>query len=327
MTLSFYYLDDIRKYAVKIAITKFSQNEKYLITPYTISANNGVVTVKDLNIKIDNQAIHLPTTNIYLPISFIFNDPIEISFVKFEDRFNNNVKLAGTANLKCWNSGEVAISLNNSDLLLENQKILNFNSSNQINKTNIINITNYLDPNNKGTIEFNIKNFSNLSIDNMKIPYGGGQISMEPFQVDLSNPIIQSLILTINYVKIVSLVKINDLTIDGNISGKIILDLMHMKILSANIETINKGTLSYKSTQIGSFLDNNNLGFLQKALSNFQYTTIKIESISTPGNKDNIKISLYGSNQDLEDGRPINLNLNLTLDLESIIKSFITFSR
>ena len=37
----------------------------------------------------------------------------------------------------------------------------------------------------------------------------------------------------------------------------------------------------------------------------------------------NIKISIYGADQKLYDGRPMNLNVNLDIDINAIIKSYL----
>jgi hypothetical protein len=83
------------------------------------------------------------------------------------------------------------------------------------------------------------------------------------------------------------------------------------------------GWIRYRPTEGAKALAEDNVGlqFVNQALSNLQYKTLKIKADSTPKGDLDLRIELRGHNPDWQANRPIHLNLNIQENIPMLLHS------
>jgi hypothetical protein len=83
------------------------------------------------------------------------------------------------------------------------------------------------------------------------------------------------------------------------------------------------GWIRYRPTEEVKAMakDNVSLQFVNQALSNLQYKTLKVRADSTPKGDLTLRVELRGHNPEWQSGRPIHLNLNLQENLLMLLRS------
>lgn len=136
------------------------------------------------------------------------------------------------------------------------------------------------------------------------------------------------LILTLQQIDLASLLQqhpSNDLTGNGKLSGTVPLAISAkgLSITDGNIAAEKPGgLLQYRSESTKAMASaNSNMKLVFDALDNFQYSVLSSKVSYDTNGKLLLGLSLQGSNPNMQQGRAINLNVNLEEDLPALITS------
>lgn len=344
LLLMYCFFDDLKRYSLKTAINIATENGKYLLQPYNIKIKEGVIYLSNLEIKTPDVYLNIEKSAINVPFLFLFNNAIKISLDNFiaKTGAGQNMMLSGAAGIDFRYGGTLSINTPGIDLELNKKKLLKFVGNFDSNRAfNVINIYDYLDNNNKGQMVFGISKFTKVHFKTISVPYAGGIITAEPFDIDISNPKLKLLNVDINNIKLSAILQLDTFAVDSRFSGKISVNPDEKKIIYINLKTTEPGRVKFKSNELLDFVDkidqnpiigaalglmgkNNPIAPIHKAMNNlFEFSSLQIETQKNDQGRDNIKISLYGMDQKLYDGKPMNINVNLDLDLNKIINSYL----
>ena len=337
----YYFFDDIKKFALKNAINALTDDGKYLAENYSIKELDGTTILQNLKINRPDYHLAVKQVSIRFPFLFLFNKPIKLGVdsLNFKLIQGPKISVSGSATTDCWYRGKLDITTKGIDLAYNGQKVLkiagNFDSDKELNEFDLYD---YMDNNNKGKIIFGISKFTKVHFESIQLPYAGGMITAKPFDIDVGNPKLSKLDLDVSKVQLGSLIKLDLFTIDARFNGSLSVNPEQKTITYINLKSTQPGKLKFKAGGIGDVVEkiqdspigmvlnmtgNNPLAKVNKAMNLFEYSSIQIETQKSGNNKDNVKVSIYGADQKLYDGRPMNLNVNLDIDLNAIIKSYL----
>ena len=154
-----------------------------------------------------------------------------------------------------------------------------------------------------------------------------GKVTANQQQLDFSKSENQ-LILELHQIDLASLLQqhpSSDLTGNGKLSGKVpvAINAKGISVSDGNIAAeAPGGRLQYQSASAGAMAKtNSNMKLVFDALENFQYTVLSSTITYDTSGKLNLGLKLQGSNPNLQQGRAINLNVNLEEDLPALITS------
>lgn len=179
----------------------------------------------------------------------------------------------------------------------------------------------------EGLINFNYEGKAQtLRINTMKWSLAGGQVTAEPFTLDLKNMNTEFVLIADNMAlpQLFQLAPMDGLEATGAVSGRIPVK-MHDGVVSVkNAELTSEvdGVIRYNPSEMPAFLKSNNeyIAILREALKNYNYDSISLSLSGETGKEQTILLSATGSNPDFYDGRPVNLNLNLEGALDNLFK-------
>ena len=336
----YFFFDDLKRYAIKSAVNAVTENGKYLQENYSIKEINGTTFISNLKIKNPEYALSVKEVAIDMPFLFLLNNAIKLNIDSFNFKLMQGPKISiiGSTTANCWYGGKLKIDTKGIDLSLDGKKMLkivgNFDSNKELNE---IDLYDYLDNNSKGKVIFGITNYSHVHVQSIQLPYAGGMITAQPFDLNLRGPKLKKLDLDINNVQLGSIIKLDLFTIDSRFSGNVSVNPDQKTITFIKLKSTAPGKLKLKTGGIGdidkvqdsplgqalSMIGGNPITQVSRLTNLFEYSSIVIETQKIDGGKDNIKISIYGADQKLYDNRPMNVNVNLDIDLNSIIKSYL----
>ena len=166
-----------------------------------------------------------------------------------------------------------------------------------------------------------------LDIQQLQLQAMGGQIAMQPQVLDLSLAG-QKLQLNLKQIDISQLLKQHpstDISGNGRISGTIplLLGRSGASISDGVIAAESPGgTLQYRPPAAQSMAANNQgMKLVLDALDDFHYSVLSSKVSYDTSGKLLLALQIQGSNPALENGRPINLNINLEEDIPALITS------
>jgi hypothetical protein len=112
----------------------------------------------------------------------------------------------------------------------------------------------------------------------------------------------------------------------GLLDGRLPLEITntHVALRGGELEARPPGGwIRYRPTEQVKAMakDNLSLQFVNQALSNLQYNTLKAKADSTPKGDLTLRVELKGHNPDWQSGRPIHLNLNLQENILMLLRS------
>jgi hypothetical protein len=337
----YYFFDDLKKFALNNAIKVLTDNGQYLAENYTITEKEGFTYLKNLKIKRPDYNLAVKEVKISFPLLFLLDSPINLEIDNFHFDLNHGPKImiAGKANVNCWYSGKIDIDTQGIELAYNGTKVIKiagkFDSTKKFNE---IDLYQYVANNSKGKIIFGIEQFTKAHFKSIQLPYAGGMISTIPFDLDFKEPKLNKLDLDLQNVQLGSILKLDLFQVDARFSGALSVNPMARTISYVNLRSTTPGRLKLKDagivgalekiqdSPIGAILNmtgKNLLAPIKKTLNILEYSSIQIETQHIANQQDNIKISIYGADQKLYAGKPINLNVNLDIDLNKIIKNYL----
>ncbi len=168
-----------------------------------------------------------------------------------------------------------------------------------------------------------------LYLDELKIGIIGGNaviknavldtgIKLNKINVQLSN---------IDLEKVLALGDVEDVTASGTLNGKIplIFDSETLLIDAGVLETDGPGVLQLKSEKARAALagGGDQTKLLFDILENFQYTELSVQIKKLASGEDTVLLHTKGSNPNIENSRPVVLNINLSTNLGKIFNTLL----
>jgi hypothetical protein len=128
----------------------------------------------------------------------------------------------------------------------------------------------------------------------------------------------------VDLAQLLAYAEITDLEVDARLSGSLPLIITDddFAIVNGHLESQAAGTLRYvpTGTDIPLDLGEENIGLVLDALSNFHFSRIAMDVNKPVGGTTDLTLHVAGANPDLYDGYPIELNVNVTGDLDKIVR-------
>ena len=156
----------------------------------------------------------------------------------------------------------------------------------------------------------------------------GGTVRGDPFRWNAAHPE-APVVLDLNGLsldKIVALEKQQGLEGSGVLDGRLPLEIArtHVAVRGGELRARPPGGwIRYRPTEKVRAMtqDNVSLQFVNQALSNLRYKTLKVKADSTPKGDLTLRVELKGHNPDWQSGRPIHLNLSLQENIPMLLHS------
>jgi hypothetical protein len=167
--------------------------------------------------------------------------------------------------------------------------------------------------------------YSLVSIGNLAATVLGGEVSVPNLVFDSKNPQSESnvVISELNMETIVALADYPGLHVDGFISGYLPISITDYSVTLSDglISALNPGgTISYKPTS-PSPSSNSSLRLVNDALSDYRYDRLNTTVFYTPNGDLTLAVQLQGFNPSMNQGQAINLNVNVTDNIPTLLKS------
>ena len=166
-----------------------------------------------------------------------------------------------------------------------------------------------------------------LQLQQAEIQVMQGVISANNQQLDLSQPENQ-LVMQLQQIDLASLLQqhpSNDLSGNGKLSGTVPLTISSKGVSISDGSIAAEapgGRLQYRSASTSAIANTNkNMKLVFDALDNFHYTVLSSNISYNTSGKLILDLKLHGSNPAMQQGRAINLNVNLEEDLPALITS------
>ncbi|MGD8925580.1 MAG: YdbH domain-containing protein [Thioalkalispiraceae bacterium] len=168
-----------------------------------------------------------------------------------------------------------------------------------------------------------------IQIKEFKAGMLGGTISSSnEFELDFSRDV-NEFVVKLDHIalnEIIQLEQQDGIQGSGVLDGQIPIQITDKELL------VNQGQLSARppggvirytpTPRIAALAESNtSIGLMVKALSNFQYNVLDVNSDYKPGGDLDLKVRLEGHNPDWQSGRPVNLNLNLHENIPVLLRS------
>lgn len=165
-----------------------------------------------------------------------------------------------------------------------------------------------------------------LQLDNLSMNFMQGNLTIEPQLIDL-NAAEQQLVLLIQQLDLAELLRqhpTTDLNANGKVSGRIPV-MIKDKQLSVQEGLLAAeqpgGSLQYQSAASAAGNANAGMKLVFDALADFHFTVLSAEISYSHSGKLLLALQLQGANPEVQQGRAINLNINLEEDLPAMLAS------
>jgi hypothetical protein len=156
----------------------------------------------------------------------------------------------------------------------------------------------------------------------------GGTVHSDAFQWDTSAPSapVKLSIRDLSLAQIIALEKQQGIEGTGVLDGQLPLEFTrtHVALHGGELQArAPGGWIRYRPTEGVAAMakDNLSLQFVNQALSNLQFKTLKVEANSNPKGDLTLRVELRGHNPEWQAGRPIHLNLNLQENIPTLLRS------
>lgn len=162
-----------------------------------------------------------------------------------------------------------------------------------------------------------------LSISEARMPWGEGHIGLTDATVPLGGKTDIALNLDVQKVSMASLLRAltDDKTVaTGEVSGTVLLTIAadgSVRVGKGSLRAIAPGVISLSPEAIPG--DNPQVALVREVMKNLQYNVLALDMEMGENNNLTVKLAVEGKNPDVEKGRPIKLNVNLTGDLLNLL--------
>ncbi len=172
---------------------------------------------------------------------------------------------------------------------------------------------------------FRIEAGPRLVIEDARLSLAGGAVTMPPVAVDLAQPD-ADLALAVDHVdlaRLLELAEIEGLSATGDLGGRIPASIAAdgLVIRDAVLVAAGPGTLRYAPATTPSALlgGGESVELALQALSNFQYSDLKLTVNRDAGGETIALMQVKGKNPDFYGGHPVEFNLNISGKLDQIL--------
>lgn len=234
--------------------------------------------------------------------------------------------------------GLATLSMNNLSATIEDIEVKSINGSVAINSlspltTNgeqTISIGEILIglPLSEGKIPFTLINNNQVKFGTTSWQWAGGKLRTEPMEVNLNEEGLKGVKLDADKLMLQSLLSgllKEGLTATGTLEGSFPIAFKNGKPVITNgvLQTSGAGVISYTPSSESGMQKGTSLqtDLLLDAISNFHYEYLRLKIDNIDDEKLLVQLSTRGNNPDLYDGKPIELNINLTGNLFDIARS------
>lgn len=168
-----------------------------------------------------------------------------------------------------------------------------------------------------------------LYIDRMTVGLVGGTLLVEGAKIDTGADInrVDVLVSQLDLEEVMELTSVDELVATGHVSGRIPLIFGGERLLVENgeLSADGPGVLKMTSDAARSALGvgGDQAQLVLDILENFQYSELSIAILKTESGADTVKLHAAGSNPDVENNRPIVLNINLETSLDKIFNAVL----
>lgn len=165
-----------------------------------------------------------------------------------------------------------------------------------------------------------------LMVSELNSDFFGGKVEIADFTYDpsLSEQELTVVLSRLDLESIVGLAGYPEIFVDGLISGYIPLILREGKILVEEglVGALQPGgNIRYTPEIAATDVINSTVQLVNDALSNYQYETLDTRVFYDESGDLRMEVELRGINPDMNGGQPINLNVNLTDNIPSLLRS------
>lgn len=180
----------------------------------------------------------------------------------------------------------------------------------------------------EGALAFGVAGDGRLSVQGMGFGLAGGSLAVEPFQAvpgDAELPLVVA-VQGVDLGLLSEQFPIGGLTISGRIDGRVPLRLEEDMISVENgvLQSTEAGVIRYVPALPIGPKGEGGLALLLDAVGNFRYETMGATVNGRTGEDLEVVIRLSGANPDLYGGLPVALNINLSGNLDEILRSGLT---
>lgn len=165
-----------------------------------------------------------------------------------------------------------------------------------------------------------------LQLNKVSMNFMQGELAVEPQQLDLkANQ--QELVLLIKQLDLAELLRqhpTTDLSANGKLSGRIPLNIKDKELsVKQGVLAADQpgGRLQYRTAASAASSGNPGMKLVFDALADFHFSVLSSEISYSHSGKLLLALQLQGANPAIQDGRPINLNINLEEDLPAMLAS------
>jgi len=175
-------------------------------------------------------------------------------------------------------------------------------------------------------VTFAIEPGPRIAISNAHLVLADGTVDAAPVTIDPkdTDALIELAVADMDLSQFLALAAVEGLAATGRLSGTIPVEIRDADIVieGARLDASGPGTLSYAPSTPPAGLQGagETASLVLAALANFQYETLWLTLDRQPGGETGLGLHVRGSNPDFFDGYPIEFNLNLTGELDRILR-------
>ena len=178
-------------------------------------------------------------------------------------------------------------------------------------------------------VRFQLMPDGRLVLERVDAAFAGGRVWAEALEVPLDSETPVEMKLNVELVDaatLVELIKMDGLVATGTLSGTIPLVWDPAKGLSVKQASLladgNGGFIRYRPVETPAALQGagEEVSLMLEALKNLDYQRFSISADGRPGDTFQVKLNINGSNPDLYDGHPVDLNVTLSGKLDELFR-------
>ena len=176
-----------------------------------------------------------------------------------------------------------------------------------------------------GQIGFGIDRDGVLNLERADFAWAGGRVRAQPMRAALGEPRWTAVLdaAGLDLAQLLALAPVEGLAVTGTLSGQIpvTFEAGTMRLDQGRLVAAGPGTIRYDPANPPAFLQSNeNAALLTQALANFQYTELALTLEGALGADMRAGLHIRGKNPEFYGGYPVNLNLNISGALMSILR-------
>lgn len=169
-------------------------------------------------------------------------------------------------------------------------------------------------------------NAMSIDVENLSMSAVGGVINADPFsfRTDTANNTLTLRAESIDLSELLSLQELETIEVSGSIGATLPVTIEDGTATIVNGTLTGEpagGVIRYKPGTTADLSDTSSIGFATRVLSNFEFDTLTSDVNLTRDGDLNLKLKLTGRNPDLDEKRPVVLNLGVENNIPQMLRS------